>query len=153
MTTNNWATLLLANLRVGSVVYTHCDFCTPPKNKFLLVVSLDPKCLVLVINSEINQFYINNGSDKYHVLIPESDHDFLEYDSYANCIDSQSAFETDGFQNEMLNNYNNFHKGWLTDDCLLEVYNAVSEQTVMRRGHKREIMASLEKQLQLSSST
>jgi len=150
MTANAWAQLLLRNLRVGSVVYTHCDFCTPdPKNKYLVVASLNPRCLVLVINSNINQYFITTGQDKYHVPVPASDHTFLDHDSYTNCIDAKDSFEVTFLQSEILNNYNNFHKGWLTDACLKDVYNAVKEQKVMRRGHKREIIDSLEAQLSI----
>ena len=52
------AQLAVKNLRIGSVIYKHCNFTTPEKNKYMVVVSLQPRLLVLLINSEINEFYI-----------------------------------------------------------------------------------------------
>jgi len=139
--------LLIRNLRVGSVLYTHCSFCTPPKNKYLLVVSLEPNLLVLVINSRINPFYYTNNTAQYHVTISKTDHSFLQHDSYANCIDANTAFKLDDCRQQMVENYKNFHKGWVTDNCLKNVLDAVSQQKVMRKAHKEEIISSLKSRL------
>lgn len=147
MAVTDISALLINNLRVGSVIYTHCAFCTPPKNKYLLVVSLEPNLLVLVINSQIHQFFHTNNTAQYHVTIPKTDHNFLRHDSYANCIDAQTAFKLEDCRQQMVENYNDFHKGWVTDDCLEKVLNAVSTQKIMRKAHKEEIIASLNSRL------
>jgi hypothetical protein len=141
----NWfEALQLKNLRVGSVIFTWCDFVEPdPKGKFLVVASIEPSFLVLVINSEINQFFVENGTDKYHVVIPLVDHDFLRHDSYANCLDAKNCFDLTHVKDEMLKDYNGIHKGHLSLSVLNDVYEAVDEQRLMRRGHKREILESL----------
>ncbi len=142
-----FAQLIANNLRVGSVIYKFCDFTTPPKNKFMVVASLDPRLLILMINSEVNQFYIERGLDHFHVLVPFTDHDFLTHDSYTNCVEAHTAFDYSQMRQEVINNYNDIFKGWLTDECLESVYHAVKNNTVIRRGHQKEIITSIEQQL------
>lgn len=147
----NWlANSLLRNLRVGSVVYTWCDFCTPPKNKYLLVVSLSPRLLVLVINSEVNQFYVVKGLQQFHVLVPEAEHSFLQRDSHACCIEAIDAFDLTFMHAELLANYPAFHRGHITNRCLKDVYDAVCAQKVMRKMYKSEIVSALECELMTS---
>ena len=70
---NPFAALLAANLRVGAVLHKYCTFTTPPKDKFLVVVSIQPRLLVLLINTKVNDFYIRKGLDQYHVPVPAAD--------------------------------------------------------------------------------
>ncbi|WP_141213448.1 hypothetical protein [Pseudomonas mandelii] len=144
----NWfANSLLRNLRVGSVVYTWCDFCTPPKNKYLLVVSLSPRLLVLVINSEINQFYVVKGQQQFHVLVPQAEHPFLQHNSHACCIEAIEAFDLTFMHASLLANYSAFHRGHITSRCLKDVYDAVQTQKIMRKVYKAEIVSALEYEL------
>ncbi|WP_417438874.1 hypothetical protein [Idiomarina sp.] len=142
-----FAKLIENNLRVGAVLHKHCDFTTPPKNKFLVVASLEPRLLVLLINSEINQFYFQEGLDHFHVPLPEAEHKFLAHDSYASCIEAHTAFDCSQIRQEVLNDYVNVFKGWLTDECLEAVYHAVKGNNMIRKGHQKEIIASIEGQL------
>ena len=141
------AQLLANNLRVGAVIYKFCDFTTPPKEKFMVVASLDPNLLVLMINSNINQFYVQQGLDHFHVPVPVADHEFLTHDSYTNCIEAHTAFDCSQIKQEVIDDYVNVFKGWLTDDCLELVYHAVKVNNMIRRGHQKEIIASIEQQL------
>lgn len=43
-------------LTPGRVLLLHCDFTTPPKDKFLLLTCLDPEPLFFIINSAINEY-------------------------------------------------------------------------------------------------
>ncbi|WP_341939618.1 hypothetical protein [Marinimicrobium sp. C2-29] len=150
---NPFEALFLNQLRVGTVIYKFCDFTTPPKFKFLVVASVDPRLLVLCVNSEINTFYIRNGTDRFHVVVPVCDHDFLVYDSYACCVEAHAAFDISDLKQEILEDYNRIVKGFLTDECLEEIYNAVKSNDVIRRGYQKEIVASIEQQLPHLTST
>jgi len=132
------------NLRVGAVLHKHCDFTTPPKNKFLVVGSLQPRLLVLLINSEINQFYVQQGLDHFHVPVSQAEHQFLTHDSYTNCVEAHTAFDCSEIRQEVINDYVNIFKGWLTDECLEAVYNAVKGNNIIRKGEQKEIMAAIE---------
>lgn len=142
---NKFESLLLNNLRAGAVIHKFCDFTTPPKNKFMVVGSTEPNLLTLMINSQVNAFYQQNDSFKYHVQIPAEHHPFLKHDSFTNCIEAHSAFDCSSIKKEVVNDYNNIFKGFLTDECLKNVYHAVKGNDQMRRGHQKEIMASIEK--------
>lgn len=145
----NWIDeALLRNLKVGSVVYTWCDFCTPAKNKYLLVASIEPRLLVLVINSQVNQFYVISGQDRFHVLVSQEEHPFLQHDSHACCVEAIDAFDLTYMRAELLANYSGFHRGHVSYRCLKDVHDAVLNQKVMRRGHKVEVVASLASELQ-----
>jgi hypothetical protein len=144
---NPLAALLANNLRVGAVIYKFCDFTTPPKNKFMVVASLEPNLLVLMVNSEINTFYVQRGLQHLHVPVPVADHDFLSHDSYTNCVDVHTAFDCNQIKQEVINDYVNVFKGWLTDDCLESVYHAVKSTNLLRKGHQKEIIASIESHL------
>jgi hypothetical protein len=148
MSGNGLAGLIQGQLRVGSVIYTWCEFTKPElKYKYLLVVALEPSFLVLVISSQINQFYVTKGLDRFHVGVSCEDHEFLRHNSFADCIDAKACFELDDMKDQMIQSYASFHKGWLTEDCLTQVYDAVCEQTIMRLGLKKKVIAALKLQL------
>lgn len=149
MSGNGLAGLIQGQLRVGSVIYVWCEFTDPEKYKYLLVVAKEPDFLVLVINSEINQFYVSKGLDCFHVEIPCDKHDFLSHDSFTNCVEAVSCFDLTDMKEEMIQNYASFHRGWLTNDCLTEVYNAVCSQKLMNIRSKRKVIAALKSQLEL----
>ncbi|NNH38023.1 hypothetical protein [Acinetobacter terrae] len=141
------AQLAVKNLRIGSVIYKHCNFTTPEKNKYMVVVSLQPRLLVLLINSEINEFYIKKKLDHFHVPINQSEHNFLDHDSFANCIEAHTAFDLSTLKSELLENYSEIHKGWLSDNCLENAYHAVKSNNILRTGEQKEIIISIEEQL------
>lgn len=144
----SWLTeSLLRNFRVGSVVYTWCDFCEPAKNKYLVIASIDPNLLVLVVNTSINKFYFDRGQQDFHVLMPVVDHPFLLHDSYTCCVEAIETFDLTYMKSQVVEKYKDFHRGHLTSKCLVDVYRAVLAQGVMRRGLKRQILSSLEDEL------
>jgi hypothetical protein len=144
---NPLANILVNNLRVGSVIHKFCDFTTPPKNKFLVVASLEPRLLVLMINSQVNNYYQLNNLDQFHVPVPEAEHSFLSHDSFTNCVEAHTAFDCSELRDEVILDYQNVFKGWLTDSCLESVYHAVKGNNVLRRAAQKEIMSSIEAQL------
>lgn len=148
-----FATLLANHLRVGAVIYKHCDFTVPPKSKYMVVASVDPSLLVLLINSEINKFYTLRELDQFHVLVPAAEHDFLHHDSYTNCVEAHTSFDFTDIRQEVINDYNNIFKGWLTDTCLENVYHAVKNNNLIRSGHQKEIITSIEQRLPHLQST
>lgn len=116
------------------------------------MVSIEPNLLVLVINSQINQFYIANGQDIFHVLVPQMEHPFLNHNSHASCVEAIDVFDISFMHSSMLTDYNKFHQGYLSVRCLKEVYEAVLAQKLIRRGYKVEILSSLVARLSYSLS-
>ena len=144
---NPLAPLIANHLKVGAVLHKFCEFTTPPKDKFIVIASLEPHLLVLMINSNINDFYIQQGLDHFHIPVSAAEHKFLAYDSYTNCVEAHTAFDCSQIRQEIMDDYNNVFKGWLTDKCLEAVYHAIKANTLIRKGHQKEIIASIESQL------
>ncbi len=73
-------------LRPGMVLYLDAAFTNPPKPKYVLLACLDPRPVVLVINSQVNP---NVESDPAragrHVKLSAADYAFLQHDSYLDC--------------------------------------------------------------------
>jgi hypothetical protein len=148
MTSNNQlAELAIQKLRPGTVLYKHCNFTTPKKPKYIVVVAVQPSLLVLLINSKIHQYFYDKKLDKYHITIPKNEHSFLSHDSYANCIEAHSSFDISEIKQSIIENYQDTVKGWLSNDCLEKVYHAVKENTVIKRRHQKVIISEIEKQL------
>lgn len=144
---NAFASMLGNQLCVGAVLHRFCEHTDPPKNKFMVVVSIKPRLIVFLINSKINEYYEIRGLDHFHVSICPDDHDFLRHESYANCIEAHHAFDYSEMRGEIISDYNNIFKGFLSDDCLELVYNAAKNNNILRRGEQREIIDSIEKRL------
>lgn len=137
--------VLVNNIRPGAVIHKYCDFTKPPKNKFLVIASVEPDFLVLIINSSINNFFIKNGTDKYHVKLSNEEHGFLNHDSYANCVQAHNAFNLNDIEDQIEKNYDSLFKGFLSDSCVNSVYRAL-DNDIIRNNHKCAIMKSFENQ-------
>lgn len=73
-------------LTPGRVLLLHCDFTMPPKNKYLVLGSAHPEPLFLVINTRLTNFIMKNEQLRQcQVLLRQSEHDFLQHDSYIDC--------------------------------------------------------------------
>lgn len=131
-------------LTCGDVLYLHCPFTTPPKEKFLLVACCNP-LLVLVINSEINPFIqAREELLTCQVELPEHDHDFLEWDSFVNCIEAHAAFNIEDIRETVISDYQRTIRGRIADYCMREVFLAVQASPTMKRGQKRQILEALD---------
>jgi hypothetical protein len=88
-----------ARLTPGRVVLFHCDFTTPPKDKFLVIASVEPEPLFLVINSTVNQ-YIRKREDlsRCQVEIGHEEHAFLEHHSFIDCTQTHKVALRDVYE-------------------------------------------------------
>jgi len=73
-------------IELGDVFFLNCTLCVPPKDKFFVVVQVQP-LRMLLINSELNTFLL--GKPKrlaLHIPLMQIDHSaFLTHDSYLAC--------------------------------------------------------------------
>lgn len=131
-------------LTPGAVIYIHCPFTTPPKQKYLLVACCDPELLVLVINSEINEFInIRPTLLACQVDVLKDDHDFLEHDSIVNCVETRTAFNLSDIREAINADYGGVYKGRLRNYCIRNVISAVSDSPLMETRHINWITAAL----------
>ncbi len=132
----------------GAVVRIHCDFTTPPKTKFLVVASTEPVLLVFVINSEIPPF-IQARQDlrRCQVGLTPDDYDFLDHQSFADCIDVTDAIELDSLRGQMEADYAEIYKGALSLETIQEVLNAIRQSKTMAHGTKALLINTFEHML------
>ncbi|MEN4889212.1 hypothetical protein [Erwinia billingiae] len=130
-------------LKVSDVLYLHCDFTTPPKNKYLVVCCCDP-LLVLLINSEISEFIQARPTLlQSQVDVAQADHSFLEWDSFINCIEAHQAFNLEVVKEQIARDYRETLRGEIAEYCMREVYRAVSASQTMSRRHKASILEAM----------
>ncbi len=73
-------------LTPGNVLFLYCDFTTPPKEKFLILVSIQSGLLFFIINSEINQFKKDSADLlESQVSLARKTHPFLNHNSWIDC--------------------------------------------------------------------
>lgn len=138
-----------ANLRAGAVLFMHCDFTTPPKNKYLVVACCEPEMLVLVINSEINPFIARRDELlDCQVDVPRADHTFLDHDSFVNCIETHTAFNMTDVRDAIVADYANVYKGRLANYVIRQVIDAVERSETMEVRHNNWIRDGLTATLQ-----
>jgi len=74
---------------IGTVIKLHVTDTTPPKTKYFIIVgfSNDKVSLAAIyINSNINE-NVNycDTLKQLQIIVPQNDHSFLKWDSYADC--------------------------------------------------------------------
>lgn len=127
----------------GDVLYLHCPFTTPPKLKFMVVACCEP-LLVLLINSDIHAHILANDEMlASQVDLPQADHDFLDWDSFVNCISAHNAFSLDEVKTMIADDYGSVLKGRVADYCLRQVYIAVADSRTMPRKQKKMILEAM----------
>ena len=128
----------------GCVIYWNCDFTTPPKSKYLVVVCCEPSFLVLVINSEVNQF-IQSRPHLLSCQVPMSqkEHPFLDWDSFVNCIEAHKSISLNDVKDAVIANFSHVSRGRLSENCIIEVLKAVEQSPTIPRREKGWILASL----------
>lgn len=80
-----------SRLTPGRVVFLHCDFTKPePKDKFLVLVAVEPDPMFFVINSSVNE-YIRRKTwlMQCQVEIGHEEHPFLNYHSFIDCTEAR----------------------------------------------------------------
>lgn len=72
----------------GAVLYLPMTFRDGrTKEKYMVVVAaVEPNLLLLVINTEVNQFIIDRPTlNRCQIVVPQEDNTFLDYDSFLAC--------------------------------------------------------------------
>ncbi len=130
-------------LSPGGVIHAFCYACKPPKDKFFVIGAIEPKPLLLVINSRLN-CYVSERPKLHacHVAISGNNYTFLRHDSWVSCCDAFTDLSYDDLEREL--QYNpNASLGRLLDEDLLAVSQAIEISPTMQRKHKRILLQSL----------
>lgn len=132
------------NLKPGAVIRVQVGYTKPPKIKFLLIACIEPKVRVFLINSEVNQYALDRPRlAKCHVKLEETDYDFLEHDSFADCVDTNDTHDLSDLRDELEGRFGEIYKGQLLEKDIHRVVQAVNDSPTMTSSKKQEITESL----------
>ena len=130
------------NFIPGNVYYLYCTFTTPNKNKYLLLVCINPHPIFFTINSEINEFKLKSPDLKQcQVGIDAGQHNFLDYDSFIDCTRS-IQIDFSEVENQLLPDMTRF-KGKIVLEIHKQVIAAVKKSKTISRQDKELIIISL----------
>ena len=130
-------------LTPGNVLLLFCDFTTPPKEKFLLLVSINSGILFFLINSKINDFKKDSPDLlESQVLLDKKTHPFLTHDSWIDCSKVIRAFDAaEVFQ--QINSKLGSLKGAITNESRKKIRAAVNDSRLLEKRFKSAIIDEL----------
>ncbi|NLO04476.1 MAG: hypothetical protein GX131_01465 [candidate division WS1 bacterium] len=127
----------------GSVFFTHCDFTTPPKCKYVAVLADGEHPLLALINSEVHPF-IQARSHLLQLQVPlfAGDYAFLDHDSYLNCA---RIFQGEFSRAELEGIWSTYPDNcWeLTNTTRSEVVSVIGATEVLSEVHRAAILRDL----------
>lgn len=134
---------LHARLTPGRVLLLHCDFTTPPKDKYLVLVSTEPGPLFFVINSSINEYIRNRDSlFQCQVEIAHEEHAFLRRHSFIDCTTAHKIALHDIY--EQLEGNIERLKDAVSPSAREQIIAAVKYAKTLAVKHKSAILVALE---------
>ncbi|HZV64897.1 MAG TPA: hypothetical protein VFG03_08335 [Telluria sp.] len=132
-------------LTPGAVLYLPVTFPRDGKTKekyLVLVASVAPKLLMFVINTEVNQLVARTPAlSRCNVVIPQSEHAFLDYDSNVACheILALDASVVAGQLNASTGRY----KGYISDELKQQILGVIATQPkTISKVHRDAIVAA-----------
>ena len=142
-------TLLKAKIKPGCVLHVFCDFTTPPKNKFLVIIHADyddDLLLAFLINSEIHPLIQKQPAMAIcQIKLERSTYpEFLRHDSFLNCADVKDELDVDTVLDHLLENPNDF-RDFLNESEILKICEVVKNAETITGYDKELILGSLGK--------
>jgi len=133
------------NLKPGQILYLSCDFTTPPKEKYLILVCADT-ALMFVINSRISP-YVQKRSwlNCSQVCLRKKDYGFLDHDSFADCSKVIEEFDLSQISDQVNGDIGRI-RGEITDTTKAEIIEVVKNATTIADDHKSSILNALRAQ-------
>jgi hypothetical protein len=130
-------------LQPGQVLYLFCRFTDPQKDKYLVLLCLEKRPLLFVINSSVPQFITERPHMlKCQVKLCSSDYNFLEHDSYINCAEVRYDFDELEIRNQILADVGRI-RGELNSITKREIICAVKGSKTISKYYKKLIIDSL----------
>jgi len=131
-------------LQPGSVLYLFCEFTTPPKHKYLVLLHRDQRPLFFVINSRVNAYILHRPwLAQSQVLIPAASHSFLDHDSIIDCSNVRADMSLEDMRNQLAPNLT-LYRGDLDEAVRREIVRVVDAATTISPLHKQLIRTALQ---------
>ncbi len=140
MTTQRY---ILENILPWQVLRLFCKFTTPPKNKHMLIVGVEPRPLLLMVNSQIHPYIKSRAYLKScQVLLPASEHLFLAHDSYVDCRNVCTTFSLDEIVTQIHADGRRI-RGFISEQAQEQVIAAIKFCPVLEKQYKNMILAEV----------
>jgi hypothetical protein len=129
-------------LRTGDVVHVYVQSLRNPKHKYCVLVCMEPKLLLFLINSEVTEYKKTRPDLMAAQLeIDAASHAFLNYDSWLDCT------ELHGYPlDQLMAEYNRDPKvvvGRLSESLTTRVIEVVQRSVTLPRRDISRILAAL----------
>lgn len=133
----------MEEFEIADVLKLRCFFCKPePKDKYFVVVSVEPEPILLFINSELNPFVARNPNlTPCHIEINGDAHEFLTHDSWINCCEPCIEFTTEEIETDL--KYGGENCGKITKDTVKNIVAGIERSKTIKRKTKALILSSL----------
>jgi len=126
----------------GQVLYLFCQFTHPPKEKYLVLVSVEPGPLLFVVNSRVSPFIADRPDlSKCQVMLAASDYAFLDHDSFIDCSRAISLPE-DEITSQLIADLGRM-RGTLSPTTRQQITRVVQAAQTISPAHKRAIELAL----------
>jgi hypothetical protein len=126
----------------GMIVRLFCPFTTPPKHKFLLLLSMNPEPVFFIINSKLNPFLVRHFQDQ-QIPIKQQDYSaFLSNDSFIDCSRPRSDFKADDIRGKLMADVGRI-KGKLNETDRVAVLDAIRRNRTIEARLKRSLIKVL----------
>jgi hypothetical protein len=126
-------------LRPGQVLYLFCDFTTPPKEKYLVLVSRGQNPLLFFINSRIHPFILQRPElCDCQVKVSVAGNPFLHHDSFIDCSKVVDQFDQSDIRKQILDDIERV-RGELDAQTKQQILTAAQKSRTISQLHKQWI--------------
>ncbi len=130
-------------LTPGAILYLFCEFTDPSKEKYLVLVSMEPRPLFFVANSNVSKFIADRPELlKCQVRLNASQYPFLRYDSFVDCSQVIDSLDKDEIVKQLIAELGRI-KGTLSETTKQQITGAAQEAKTISSTHKEAIKRAL----------
>lgn len=105
------------SLVAGRILHLHCKFTHPPKNKFAVLVSMEPTLLLFMINSQISEWLKARADLRdRQVTIRQQAHSYLQRDSFLNCTEAIRQITQEEIEGQLVEDMTNIKDTITTEE-------------------------------------
>ncbi len=132
------------HLLPSHVIKLFCHTTRRPKEKRLVIASINPELLLFVINTDIPRFKEKTPHLKRQQisLKVKDNQEFLDHDSWLDCSEAFREFNI-GEVKEILLNDTSRILGKLSDEIISQVMDVVSESETLEQRHINAILSDI----------
>ncbi len=132
------------NILPWQIIRLYCEFTTPPKNKYFLIVKIEPQPLLFMVNSRIHPYVRSRAYlNQCQARLKANQNLFLTHDSYVDCREVCTKFSLNDILTQVQTDMRRI-KGFISTESQEQVIAAIKISPVLEQKYKNEIVANLE---------